>query len=143
MAFLVRKAIGALAIAVLLCAIPLGVGCAGGDDGSDRAVKWGVDPPVGPNWVRILAPIEGCNPDPPLLEEPIIEYKGNRVYIELRHTPEDGKGICFLNLPIVFKKITVERDLDELVLFDASTNPPEKRWPPERPLPPEFRQPIE
>jgi hypothetical protein len=140
MAFRIRQAIGALVIAVLVCAIPLGVGCGGGDDsGSERAVEWGVEPPVGPNWVRIRAVIEGCSPDLPLLEEPIIEYKGNRVYIELRRTPEDDKGICFLNLPIAFKKITFERALDELVLLDSSTDPPEKRWPPERPLPPELR----
>jgi hypothetical protein len=132
MVFRIRKALGALVIAVLLCPTLLGVGCGGGDDnGSERAVKWGVEPPVGPNWVRIRAVLDGCSPDLPLLEKPIIEYKGNRVYIELRHTPEDGRGICFLNLPIAFKKITFERDLDELVLFDASTDPPERRWPTE------------
>lgn len=136
MTFRIRKAIDALAIAVLVGAILLGVGCGGGDDsGSERAVKWWVEPPVGPSWVRARAVIEGCSPDPPLLEEPIIEYKGNQVYIELRQSPEDGKGICFLNLPIASKKITFERDLDELVIFDASTDPPEQRWPTERPLP--------
>lgn len=130
MAYRVSTAIGALAIAVLVGAILLGVGCGGGDDsGSERAVQWGVEPRVGPNWVRARAVIEACSPDPPLLEEPIIEYEANRVYIELRHTPNDDKGICFLNLPIASKKITFERDLDELVLFDASTDPPEKRWP--------------
>lgn len=130
----------ALLVVMLLSTTLLGVGCGGGsDDGSDRAVNWGVYPPVGPNWVRVQAVIEGCNPDLPLLEEPIIEYKGNRVYIELRRTPEDGKGVCHLNLPIAYKKVSFERDLDDLVLLDASTNPPEKRWPPERPLPPEFR----
>lgn len=130
MFFRIRNAIGVLAIAALAGATLLGVGCGGGDDsGSDRAVQWGIDLPVGPNWVRIRAVIEVCSPDLPLLEEPIIEYKGNRVYIELRHTTEDENGICFLNLPVAFKKITFERDLDELVLFDASTDPPERRWP--------------
>lgn len=134
MAYRVSKAIGALAIAVLVGAILLGVGCGGGDDsGSERAVQWGVEPRVGPNWVRARAVIEACIHDQPLVEAPIIEYKGNRVYIELRHSPEGG--ICFLNLPIASKKITFERDLDELVLFDASTDPPERRWPTERPLP--------
>jgi len=135
---------GVLAITVLVGATLLGVGCGGGDDsGSERAVKWGIDPPVGPNWVRVLAPIEACIHGQPLLEEPIIEYKGNRVYIELRHTPEDDLGGCALNLPLAFKKITFERDLDELVLFDASTDPPEQRWPTERPLPPDYRWPVE
>lgn len=132
--FWIRLAIGPLASAVLLGAILLGGGCGGGDDSSDRAAKWWVEPPVGPNWARIRAIIEGCSPDLPAFEEPIIEYKGNRVYIELRRTPDDGKGLCFLNLPIASKKITFERDLDELILFDTSADPPEKRWPTENPL---------
>jgi hypothetical protein len=127
-----RKAMGSLLVMMLLSAALLGAGCGGSDDnGSERAVKWGVDRPVGPNWVRIRAVLDGCSPDLPLLEEPIIEYKRNRVYIELRQSPEEGKGICFLNLPIAFKKVTFERDLDELVLFDASTDPPARRWPTE------------
>lgn len=138
MASRIRKAIDALAIAVLVGAIALGVGCGGGDgNGSERAVQWGVNPPVGPDWVRIGAALEGCSPNLPLLEKPIIESKGNRVYIELRHTPEDGKGICALNLPVAFKKINLERDLDELVLFDSSTDPPEQRWPTKTPSPTE------
>lgn len=138
MAFRIRKAAGVLAIAMLLCTTLLGVGCGGGDDsGSERAVKWGIAPPVGPNWIRISAVIEACIYNQPLLEAPIIEYEGNRVYIELRHAPDDDRGGCALNLPMVFKKITFERDLDELIIFDASTDPPEQRWPTERPLPPE------
>jgi hypothetical protein len=143
MAFRIRIAAGVLSIAVLFATALLGAGCGGDDDGSERAVQWGVDRQLGPKSLRLSATIEGCNPDPPLLQEPIIEYEGNRAYVELRQTPEDGKGICFLNLPIAFKKITFERDLDELVLFDASTDPPEKRWPTERPLPPERRWPSE
>jgi hypothetical protein len=132
----IRKAIGALAIAVLVGATLLGTECGGSDDnGSERAVEWGLAPPVGPNWIRISAVIEACIYDQPLLEAPIIEYKGNRVYIELRHTPEDDVRGCALNLPQGFRKITLERDLDELVLFDSSTDPPEQRWPTERPLP--------
>lgn len=128
----IRKAMGALAIAAFFATTLAGVGCGGGDDGSERAVEWTVDPPVGPNWARLSATIEVCHLDPPLLERPIIEYKGNRVYIELRRRPEelseDVNG-CLLELLGAFKKVTFERDLDELVLFDASTDPPEQRWP--------------
>ena len=139
MAFGIRKAISALAVAVLLGATLLGTGCGGSDDnGSERAVEWGLAPPVGPNWIRISAVIEeACIYNQPLLEAPIIEYDGDRVYIELRHTPEDDVSGCALNLPQVFRKITFERDLDELVIFDSSTDPPEQRWPPEQPLPEE------
>lgn len=137
MALRIKTAMGALVIAVLV-GVALLVGCGGGGhDGSERAVKWGLAPPVGPNWVRISAVIEACIHDQPLLEAPIIEYKGNRVYIELRHTPEDDLGGCALNLPMVFKKITFERSLDELALFDSSTDPPEQRWPTKSPLPTE------
>jgi|SRR6476646_2807091 len=134
MAFRIRKAIGVLVLAALAGAALLGIGCGSSDDnGSERAVKWGVDRPVGTNWVRLSAVIEVCNLDPPLLEEPIIEYKGsNRVEIELRQTPEDleeGQNGCFLRLLVAYKKITFKREVDELVLFDASTDPPEQRWP--------------
>lgn len=137
-----KKVIGLLAIAMLLAMSLAGVGCGNGDDGSERAVEWRIDPPVGTNWVRLSATIGVCHLDSPLLERPIIEHEGSRVYIELRRTPEelseDVNG-CFLELIGAFKKVTFERDLDELVLFDASTDPPEKRWPIKHPLAPEFR----
>jgi hypothetical protein len=93
----------------------IGVGCGGGDDNRS---EWGVDHPVGPNWVRILAMVEVCNIDLPLLEEPIIEYTGNCVYIEIRRTPEEldeAQNGCLLQLVGAFKRITFERALDELV----------------------------
>jgi hypothetical protein len=55
--------------------------------------------------MALRAVIEVCNVELPLLEEPIIEYKGNRVYIELRRTPEeleegqDGCLLCLLTGP--------------------------------------------
>lgn len=130
MSFRIRNAIGVLAVAVLSCATLLG--CGSGGDGSERAVKWGVDRPVGPKRVRLSAVIEFCSAVSPPLEQPIIEYIGDRVYIELRVAPDelegDRKG-CLLSLAVAYKTITLERDLDELVLFDASTDPPEQRWP--------------
>jgi hypothetical protein len=131
MAFRIRKAIRALVVTVLLATTLAGVGCGGGGDGSERAVKWTVDRPVGANWVRLVATVEVCI-KPVQLEQPTIEYSGHRVYIELRHTPEEGEGEhggCFLGLVPLHKTITFERDLDELVLFDSSTDPPEQRWP--------------
>lgn len=135
MAFQVKSALVVLTITVLAAAL-LGVGCgSGGDDGSERAVDWKVERRLGPKEVRLSAVLdEACSPAPPLLEPPIIEYMGKRVEIELRRTPElyeDRKG-CFLNLIVAHKKITLKRDLDELVLFDSSTDPPEQRWPRKR-----------
>jgi hypothetical protein len=125
--------IRAFAVAVLLALALQGVGCGGGDDGAERAVEWQVDRPVGPDQIRLAAKVETCAAeDQPLLEEPLIEYSGNDAYIELRTTPEelpeDQTG-CFLSLIMIFKAVTLERDLDELTLFDASTDPPEQRWP--------------
>jgi len=132
MAFRIGKAIGALTIAALLAATPLGVGCGGGDDGSERAVEWGVDRPVGPKRVRLSVAIKSCAQPPPPFERPVVDYSGNRVFIELRTAPEqlsEEQNGCFLRLFVAYKTITLERDLDELVLFDASTDPPERRWP--------------
>ena len=143
MALRIRKAMGILAIIALTGTTLFGIGCGGdGGDGSEWAVEWSVDRPVDPNsnGVRLSASIEYCSAELPRLEPPVIEYTGNRVYIELRRTPEelaeDVNG-CLLGLLGVYQTITLERDLDELVLFDASTDPPEQRWPTESPLPTE------
>lgn len=132
---LCRRPRGALAIAALLSVTMLGAGCGSGDDGSERAVEWRVERPVGPKWARLSAVIEYCSADPPRLDRPIIEYTGDRVYIELRRTPEEleeGQNGCVLSLLVLYETITFKRDLDELVLFDASTDPPEQRWPRQR-----------
>ena len=122
---------GVLAIAALAGATLLAVGCGSGDDGSERAVEWTVERAVSPKSVRLVAVVEVCLYSV-RLEQPIIEYSGDRAYIELRHTPEKGEGEhggCFLSLSVLHKTVTLERDLDELVLFDASTDPPVQRWP--------------
>ena len=117
----------------------IAAGCGGGDDSSERAVKWVVERVLSPKSVRLAADVEICW-DPVRLERPILEYSGDRVYLELRHTPEESEGEyggCLLSLWTLRKTVTFKRDLDELVLFDASTNPPEQRWPrrPEAPPP--------
>lgn len=135
-----KNAIGVLAMAVLMGTSLLGCGSSS-SDGSERAVEWLVERPLGAKQVRLSASVKVCNVDPPLLEEPIIEHEGNRVYIELRQVPEEveGQNGCLLQLLGAFKKITFERDLDELVLYDSSTDPPEQRWPRQQPWPQELR----
>lgn len=131
MASLVKKAIGVLVIAVLSGSVLLAAGCGGGEDGSERAVKWHVERAINPKSARLTAVVEVCIA-PVRLERPIIEYSGDRAYVELRHTPEKLEGEhdgCFLSLAVLRKTVTFERDLDELTLFDASTDPPEQRWP--------------
>ena len=131
LAALIKRAMGVLVIAALLSTIPFAVGCGGGDDDAERAVKWTVERSVSPKSVRLAAVVEVCVA-PVRLERPIIEYSGDRVYLELRHTPENSEGEhegCFLSLAVLQRTVTFKRDLDELVLFDASTDPPERRWP--------------
>jgi hypothetical protein len=131
-----RKAVSAVTIMVLVAGVLLAAGCGNDDDGSERVVTWSVDRPVGQKWARLAASVSWCSAEPPRLEDPIIEYEGNRVEIELRRTPEklqEGQNGCVLSLLVIHKKITFNRDLDELLLYDSSTDPPKKRWPLERP----------
>lgn len=72
------------------------------------------------------------------LEEPIIEYEDDRAYVEVRHTPEKNEGDyggCLLSLWVLHKTVAFEQDLDELTIFDSSADPPQRRWPRERPRP--------
>jgi hypothetical protein len=132
MALRVRVAIGILALAALSGAIVIGGWFGSDDDGPARPVEWKVERQLGPKQARLSAPIEYCSAEPPRLERPIVEYSGNRAFIELRRTPEElkeGQNGCLLRLLVAYKTITLERNLNELTLFDSSTDPPERRWP--------------
>lgn len=137
MASRVRRVAAALVIAVLASTVLFGVGCGGGEHGSERAVEWGVERQLGPRQVLLAATVRSCTAPPELLERPLIDYSDNQVFIELRTVPEDleGQKGCLLQLFTAFKKVTFNRDLDELVLFDSSTDPPEQRWPRDGPDP--------
>lgn len=131
MASLTRRAVSALAIAAALLGSSLFASGCGGDDGSKRAVEWTVERVTGPKTVRLVAVVEVCW-YPVRLEEPIVDYWGDRAYLELRHTPEKNEGEhggCLLSLSILHRTVTFERNLDELTIFDSSTDPPERRWP--------------
>jgi hypothetical protein len=133
MALRLKNAIGILIIVLLSGIALVGIGCSDSGSESERAVAWRVDRPVGNNWVRLSAVVKTCDFDPPLLEEPVIEYNGNRVDIELRRTPEEleeDQSGCLLSLLTAFKKVTFKRSLDDLVLYDSSIEPPKRRWPP-------------
>jgi len=133
MAFRIRQAMGALVIVAFFATTLFGVGCGGGDDGgSERAVEWQFDRQVSPRRVRLSAVTKSCAEPSPPLERPVVEYSGSHVFIELRTAPErlsEGQNGCFLSLFVAYKTITLERGLDELVLFDTSADPPEQRWP--------------
>ncbi|MDX6622742.1 MAG: hypothetical protein QOE75_674 [Solirubrobacterales bacterium] len=132
-----RFAIGVLAIVVVAGAFLIWQGSRS-DEGRVWPVEWKVERQLGPKRVRLSVPIEYCIRKAPRFEEPIVEYEGGRAYIELRLVPEperEGPSGCFLNLPIAHPTITLERNLDELALFDSSTDPPQRRWPRDHPWP--------
>jgi hypothetical protein len=131
-----RVAIGVLALVALAGAILIWHGLKSDDDGPVRPVEWKVERQIGPKSARLSAPIEYCVTKETRFEEPIVDYEGDNAYVELRLAPEDEEPRgCFLNLPIFHTKLTLERNLDELTLFDSSTDPPERRWPRDRPWP--------
>ncbi len=102
------------------------------EDASVWPVEWKVERQIDAKSARLSAPIEYCIRKPPRFEDPIVEYEGDRAYIEMRLVPEpepEGPSGCFLNLTVLHPTITLERNLDELTLFDSSTDPPEQRWP--------------
>jgi hypothetical protein len=117
--------------AILLGLILSAVGCGGGGDRSARAVKWEVSRQLGPRQVRLVATVGSCGGQLPTIEPPVIEYSGNKVFIELLLAPEEesGDGDCLLELLGVPKVVRLKHDLDELVLLDSSARPPEPRWP--------------
>lgn len=121
-------AIGVLAMTLLLGVAIAGIERGGRDNGRERAVEWKVERVIGPKTVHLVAVVDVCL-ESVRLERPIIEYSGDRAYIELRHTPEDNHGGCSLLLSVLHRNVTFNRALDELTLFDASTDPPERRWP--------------
>lgn len=118
--------------AMLLVSILLSFSCGGGGDRSAEAVEWEVSRQVGSRQVELAATVEYCGGEQgPTLEQPVVEYASKRVFIELllaSQEESDDRG-CPLSLLGVYKTITLKRDLDELVLFDSSIDPPEPRWP--------------
>jgi hypothetical protein len=136
MAIRAMAAMGVLVIVALAGAFVIGGWLGSDENGPVRPVEWYVERQLGPKEARLLAPIEYCVTEETRFEEPIVDYEGDRAYVELRLAPEDeDPSGCFLNLPIFHTKLILERNLDELTLFDSSTDPPERRWPRDRPWP--------
>ncbi len=119
---------------LLLAAIvaTLTSGCGFGDD--DGGEQWSVANVIGDRTVRIISVVGHCagRPEPKLRVEQI-EYRGNGAYIlaQLDKTvkPGDENKLCSGLELFVYKKVRLKRDIDQLVLYDASLDPPEQRWP--------------
>lgn len=116
-------------IGLLVASCIVLVSCGDGDDA--RALKWAFFKQLGPRKAKLGGEVGYCVGEPkPRVERVIRRYSGNRVFLTLildpeRLEPEECQGVGLG----VFKTVIFQRDLDQLILLDSSTNPPERRWP--------------
>lgn len=138
-----RNAAGRLRMACVLALAPavLSVAACGSsspDDGRTaglRPMSWGAVEMTGPREMKIGGEADYCWGDPkkPKVERARTRYRGEAAYITAEATPPseesvDGDKCSYVGLP-VFKVVTLRRNLRGIVLYDASTTPPEVRWP--------------
>lgn len=104
-------------------------GCGGGNGPS--GLQWSFFKQLGPRKAKLAGEVGYCVGEPkPRIEKVIRSYSGNRVFLTLilskgRPEPEECRGTMLG----VFKTVTFQRNLDQLVLLDSSTDPPSRRWP--------------
>ena len=119
--------------AVALFALLLSCGCGSGSSQSAEAVEWKVARQLTSRKVKLVASVKYCGGERyPALKPSSIRYNNNKVLIKMVLSPQpeaDSEGGCLLQLLGITKTITLKRNLENLVLFDASTDPPERRWP--------------
>lgn len=121
-----QSSIVLLSLAVVLS------GCGSGDR-ADRSIEWAVFKPAGPRSIKLVSEINYCLGAPiPKISRVTTAYSEHRVRIELflaeppgAYRTENCRGI----IRPVYKTIWLKRNLNSVELFDASRNPPERRWP--------------
>lgn len=103
----------------------------GDDDAS--ALEWSFFKQLGPRKAKLAGEVGYCVGDPkPRVEKVIRRHSGNRVFLTLILSPERPKAEECRGVGLgVFKTVSFQRDLDQLILLDSSTDPPERRWPTE------------
>jgi hypothetical protein len=123
----------------LLCVVIAlaGGGCGGQASELDheRPIEWAVWAVTGKREVRIVGQDGYCVGRPkPKITDLVTRYQGKRVYITaiLRDPPgsSGGEGVDCLGVGLaIYKTVTLNRNVDNSVLYDASVDPPEQRWP--------------
>lgn len=105
--------------------------CGGGDDA--RALEWSFFKQLGPRKAKLAGEVGYCVGDPkPRVEKVIRRYSGSRVFLTLILSPERPKAEECRGIGLgVFKTVSFQRDLDQLILLDSSTDPPDRHWPTE------------
>jgi hypothetical protein len=113
--------------ALVLCLVA--AGCGGRDD--EGALRWSVFKQLGPHKAILAGEVGYCVGEPkPRVEKVVRSYSGRRVLLTLflgrrQPKPQDCRGVGLA----VFKTVSFRRNLAQLELLDASTDPPERRWP--------------
>lgn len=124
-----RKQIGNLTAGFLIAASIVLAGCGSGDDAG--TLEWSFFKRLGPNKASLAGEVDYCVGEPkPRVVKVIRRYSGNRVFLTLflsqeRPEPKECRGVILF----VFKTVTFKRNLEQLELFDSSTDPPSRRWP--------------
>jgi hypothetical protein len=126
---LVRQRIVYLITGLLAVSCVTLVGCGSGDDPS--ALQWSFFKQLGPRTAKLVGGVGYCVGEPkPHIEKVIRSYSGSRVFLTLilsqeRPEPEECRGVDLG----IFKTVSFQRNLEQLVLLDSSTDPPSRRWP--------------
>lgn len=120
----------ALSTALLVATCVALLGCGGGG-ADENALPWAFYKHLGPHKGKLAVEVGYCVGEPrPRLEQVTRRYSGDRVFLTLtlkEGPPEPEK--CLGKEIAVFKTVSFRRKLGQLELFDASTNPPTRRWP--------------
>lgn len=104
-------------------------GCGSGD--SPDGLQWSFLKQLGPRKAKLAGEVGYCVGEPkPRIEKVIRSHSGNRVFLTLilgpeRPEPEECRDVTLG----VFKTVSFQRSLGQLVLLDSSTDPPSRRWP--------------
>jgi hypothetical protein len=129
---LARAAAIIWSVSLCLAIVVVFSGC-GSDNSAEPSVEWGVFKQVGPQAVKLVGEVDYCLGAPvPKISRATIDYSGHRVGIELfLAKPRDAYTLaaCRGVVQAVYKTIKLKRSLAAVELFDASTDPPERRWP--------------
>lgn len=106
---------------------------AAGDDRS-KTFDWGVISTKPPRTLVVGGGIGYCEGDPrPRIIRPQVEYRDDNVFIRLavkRSPKKASKGeVCLGSELLITRVVTLRRDLSDVEIYNANTEPPNVVWP--------------
>lgn len=97
-----------------------------------ETLEWSLLKRTGPKQARLVGEVGYCVGTPkPSVQHVMARYAGNRAFLKLLLSPQRPVRKCRGVGLFVYKTVTLRRNLDQLILLDSSTDPPERRWPDE------------